>query len=99
MTPSDPDPSASELDSLLRRLRDAPLPATVEQTARGLPSRVTARLREESPPAGAVWLRWAAGLAPLALACIGWALFTVNDLEAAALADPQTAGWLMILFG
>jgi len=99
MASSDPDPSASGLDPLFRRLRDEPPPAAVEQTALGLPSRVAARLREENSPAGAAYLRWAAGLAPLTLACAAWALLTVNELKPGLLADPQMAGWLTILFG
>lgn len=99
MASSDPESSASELDPLFRRLRAEPPPAAVAQTELGLPSRVAARLREENLSAGAPWLRWAAGLAPLTLACAAWALFTVNELKPGALADPQMAGWLTLLFG
>ena len=99
MSQPDPDSSLSELDSLFRRMRVEPPSAVVGQAALGLPSRVAARLREENPPADAAWLRWVAGLAPLTLVCVAWALFNLQEMKPAALADPQTAGWLMVLFG
>lgn len=98
---SSPKPSDQDLDSLFARMRAEPPPASVAQTALGLPARVTARLREEaSAPTGATaYLRWACGLAPFSAACAAWAVFNVNELQLGALADPQAAGWLAMLFG
>ena len=99
MAQPDPDPSASALDPLFRRLREEATPVAVAQTALGLPARVSARLGEERARNRPAYVRWAAGLAPLTALCVVWARFRLNEFELGGLVDAQAAGWLMIFFG